>query len=146
MLHMQPGGGPSSGAGPAIPRHPVVDPMARSLWTEPSELREALSRVADAASCSGRKLMESAGLSWRSLSSWKSGDRTPLPENVRALGQALQVKGERLRRLGTELVEAAEVEARRRSEREGAQSTEDALPLFEARDASIGDSAAGRGS
>lgn len=119
--------------------------MARSLWTEPTELREALSRVADAASCSGRKLMESAGLSWRSLSSWKSGDRTPLPENVRALGQALQVKGERMRRLGTELVEAAEVEARRRAEREGAGPGDEALPLFEASAASGGDVGGGRG-
>ena len=52
--------------------------------------------------------MESAGLSWQSLAAWKAGTRKPRAESVRAVGLALLLRGDRIRRIGFELIRAAE--------------------------------------
>ena len=76
-----------------------------------AELRTLMSRAADAASYSGRKMMESAGLSWQSLAAWKAGTRRPRAENIHAVGHALLLRGDRIRRIGLELIRAAEQES-----------------------------------
>ena len=76
-----------------------------------ADLRSLLTRAADAASYSGRKMMESAGLSWQSLAAWKAGTRKPRAESIRAVGHALLLRGDRIRRIGFELIRAAEREA-----------------------------------
>ena len=53
-------------------------------------------------------MMESAGLSWQSLAAWKAGTRKPRAESVRAVGLALLLRGDRIRRIGFELIRAAE--------------------------------------
>ena len=58
--------------------------------------------------------MKSAGLSWQSLAAWKAGARTPRPENIRAVGHALIVRGDHLRRVGLELIQAADSEEAQR--------------------------------
>lgn len=73
-----------------------------------ADLRHLLSRAAEAASYSGKKMMESAGLSWQSLAAWKAGTRTPRAESVRAVGHALLLRGDRICRIGHELILAAE--------------------------------------
>ena len=52
--------------------------------------------------------MESAGLSWQSLAAWKAGTRKPRAESIRAVGYALLLRGDRIRRIGIELIRAAE--------------------------------------
>ena len=94
--------------------------LSESPWMHPECLRQLLARVGDAASCSGKKLMESAGLSWQSLAAWKAGARTPRPENIRAVGHALIVRGDHLRHVGLELIEAAGAEE---AERQPASDT-----------------------
>lgn len=73
-----------------------------------ADLRHLLSGAADAASYSGKKMMESAGLSWQSLAAWKAGTRTPRAESIRAVGHALLLRGDRICRIGHELILAAE--------------------------------------
>ena len=73
-----------------------------------ADLRTLLSRAAEAASYSGRKMMESAGLSWQSLAAWKAGTRKPRAESIRAVGHALLLRGDRISRIGIELIRAAE--------------------------------------
>ena len=80
----------------AKPPHPSVD------------LRQLLSRTAEAASYSGKKMMESAGLSWQTLSAWKAGTRKTRAESIRAVGQVLLVRADRIRQVGLELIRAAE--------------------------------------
>jgi hypothetical protein len=104
--------------------------MADTLWSHPERLRELLSRAASAASGSGRTVMESAGLSWQSLSAWKSGSRTPRPDNLRALGQALLLRADRLSVLARELIEAADAEDASRNSRNSVQLSEESLSLF----------------
>ena len=72
------------------------------------DLRQLLSSAADAASFSGKKMMESAGLSWQTLSAWKAGTRKPRAESIRAVGQVLLVRADRIRQIGLELIRAAE--------------------------------------
>lgn len=67
-----------------------------------------MSRAAEAASYSGKKMMESAGLSWQSLAAWKAGTRRPRPESIHAVGHALLLRGDRIRRIGLELIQAAQ--------------------------------------
>jgi len=100
----------------------------RSAWSEPDELQVLLERLAQTASLSGRKLMASAGLSWQTLSSWKAGTRIPRPESLRALGQVLVLRGRRLIELGSELIQSAESEERRRAAAESPDT--EPLPLF----------------
>ena len=76
-----------------------------------ADLRNLLSRAADAASYSGKKMMESAGLSWQSLAAWKAGTRRPRAESIHAVGHALLLRGDRIRRVGIELIRAAERES-----------------------------------
>ena len=73
-----------------------------------ADLRHLLSKAAEAASYSGKKMMESAGLSWQTLSAWKAGTRKPRVESIRAVGHALLVRGDRIREIGLELIRAAE--------------------------------------
>ena len=73
-----------------------------------TDLRSLLSRAAEAASYSGKKMMESAGLSWQSLAAWKAGTRRPRAESIHAVGHALLLRGDRIRRIGLELIRAAE--------------------------------------
>ena len=73
-----------------------------------ADLRQLLSRAAEAASYSGKKMMESAGLSWQTLAAWKAGTRKPRAESIRAVGHALLVRGDRIRQIGQELIRAAE--------------------------------------
>ena len=75
---------------------------------QPADLRQLLSSAADAASFSGKKMMESAGLSWQTLSAWKAGTRKPRAESIRAVGQVLLVRADRIRQIGLELIRAAE--------------------------------------
>ena len=72
------------------------------------DVRHLLSRAAQAASYSGKKMMESAGLSWQTLAAWKAGTRRPRAESIRAVGHALVVRGDRIRQVGLELIRAAE--------------------------------------
>lgn len=72
------------------------------------DLRQLLSRAAEAASYSGKKMMESAGLSWQTLSAWKAGTRKPRAQSIRAVGQVLLVRADRLRQVGLDLIRAAE--------------------------------------
>src|SRR4051812_8775446 len=88
--------------------------MRESLWRRPSQLQELLGRAAEAASFSGRKVMKTAGLTGQCLNVWKKGKRVPRPDNVRAFGQALILRGQRLTELGTELIRSAEEEERLR--------------------------------
>ena len=76
-----------------------------------ADLRSLLTRAAAAASYSGRKMMESAGLSWQSLAAWKAGTRRPRAESIHAVGHALLLRGDRIRRIGFELIRAAERES-----------------------------------
>lgn len=78
-----------------------------------ADLRHLLSRAADAASYSGKKMMASAGLSWQSLAAWKAGTRRPRAESIHAVGHALLLRGDRIRRIGFELIRAAEQESDR---------------------------------
>ena len=73
-----------------------------------ADLRHLLSRAAEAASYSGKKMMESAGLSWQTLAAWKAGTRKPRTESIRAVGHALLVRGDRIRQIGLELIRVAE--------------------------------------
>ena len=79
-----------------------------------ADLRSLLSRAAAAASYSGKKMMESAGLSWQSLAAWKAGTRRPRAESIHAVGHALLLRGDRIRRIGFELIRAAEQESGQR--------------------------------
>ena len=76
--------------------------------SQSADLRNLLSRAAEAASYSGKKMMESAGLSWQSLAAWKAGTRKPRAESLRAVGYALLLRGDRIRRIGIELIRTAE--------------------------------------
>lgn len=76
-----------------------------------TDMRSLLTRAAEAASYSGKKMMESAGLSWQSLAAWKAGTRRPRAESIHAVGHALLLRGDRIRRIGFELIRAAERES-----------------------------------
>lgn len=58
-------------------------------------------------------MMASAGLSWQSLAAWKAGTRRPRAESIHAVGHALLLRGDRIRRIGFELIRAAERESDR---------------------------------
>ncbi len=73
--------------------------------------------------------MKSAGLSWQSLSAWKAGTRTPRPDNVKAVGQVLLLRADKLSELGRNLIKAAEVEEQLR--RQPRQDGPEPLPLFD---------------
>ena len=75
---------------------------------QPADLRHLLSRAAEASSYSGKKMMESAGLSWQTLAAWKAGTRKPRAASIRAVGQVLLVRADRIRQVGLELIRAAE--------------------------------------
>lgn len=103
--------------------------MAETLWSQPQQLQQLLIRAAELASSSGRSVMESAGMSWQTLSAWKAGSRTPRPDSIKAVGQVLLLRADKLARVGQELVEAAEAEERLRDQ--GGTDGSDPLPLFQ---------------
>ena len=82
--------------------------MQASVSNHSTDLRQLLSSAAKVASYSGKKMMESAGLSWQTLAAWKAGTRRPRAGSVRAVGLALVVRGDRIRQMGLELIQAAE--------------------------------------
>lgn len=73
--------------------------------------------------------MESAGLSWQSLSAWKAGTRTPRPDNIRAVGQVLLLRADKLAEIGQQLIDAADAEERLRDG--GEDRSAERLPLFD---------------
>jgi hypothetical protein len=75
--------------------------------------------------------MESAGLSWQSLSAWKAGTRTPRPDNIRAVGQVLLLRADKLARVGQQLIDAAAAEERLRVRQEEEHASAEALSLFD---------------
>ena len=55
---------------------------------QPADLRQLLSSAADAASFSGKKMMESAGLSWQTL--WLHGRLAPANPVLRASARSVR--------------------------------------------------------
>lgn len=64
-----------------------------------------IQRVLDEAPFSMRQLAEDAGVSYDAIRSWATDRRTPKPENLAQLVDALHRRGERLQTLATELRE-----------------------------------------
>ena len=53
-------------------------------------------------------MMESAGMSWQTLSAWKAGTRRPRADSIRAVGHTLLVRGDHICQIGLELIRAAD--------------------------------------
>jgi transcriptional regulator with XRE-family HTH domain len=70
---------------------------------EPKLLRALIQRVLDDAPFSMRQLAEEAGISYDAVRSWASDRRTPRPENLEHLADALQRRASRLHAIADEL-------------------------------------------
>ena len=84
------------------------EPLGASIPNQDADLSHLLARASRVASFSGKKMMESAGMSWQSLAAWKAGTRRPRPDSIRAVGHALLVQANRIRQIGLELIQAAD--------------------------------------
>ena len=60
-------------------------------------------RVLDDAPFSMRQIAEEAGVSYDAVRSWATNRRTPKPENLVQLGDALHRRGDQLHAIGDEL-------------------------------------------
>lgn len=86
-----------------------VAALARSLIGRMNreELEALVARAVTDARVNMRELSQEAGLSYDTLRSWASGRRSPQPEGVNALADALERRSERLAELARELRRAA---------------------------------------
>lgn len=81
------------------------------------KIRDLIARALDLAAFSASRLAEAAGLSRNTLAKWRTGDRSPTPASLRAVGEALIERGRAMVAAGEELVEAAQ-EVRRAADAE----------------------------
>jgi transcriptional regulator with XRE-family HTH domain len=66
-------------------------------------MRALIQRVLDEAPFSMRQLADEAGISYDAVRSWASDRRTPRPENLEHLADALEQRGSRLHEIADEL-------------------------------------------
>ena len=71
--------------------------------SNPQLLRALIQRVLDEAPFSMRQLADEAGISYDAVRSWASDRRTPRPENLEHLADALERRGSRLHEIADEL-------------------------------------------
>jgi transcriptional regulator with XRE-family HTH domain len=70
---------------------------------DPKVLRSLIQRVLDEAPFSMRQLAEEAGISYDAIRSWATDRRTPRSENLEHLAEALERRGEQLRKIADEV-------------------------------------------
>lgn len=73
------------------------------MRTHDPHLRELIQRVLDEAPFSMRQLAEEAGISYDAIRSWAADRRTPRPENLEQLAEALERRGARLQKIAEEV-------------------------------------------
>lgn len=79
---------------------------ARKVTGSP-ELHDMIVRALERTTGDLKDLADEIGVSYHTLWSWKAGRRTPGPEHVRTLADALEARGGELTELARELREAA---------------------------------------
>ncbi len=97
-------------------------PMADWQTISTDQLQKLAEEAAQASQLSIRAVMQRAGLHPQTLHYWRTGERVPRPDNLKAVAAILQIQGERIlavsKRLGQVLAEEAEARRLDQSEAE----------------------------